>query len=281
MIFSRSPSKRRVQIRTALWTTIVVSLLTAAPFVSNALINRDAAAPADFYGHPVTLSSAPHGAAHHFDVRTGCRITRFGVASWRFSRETKDEQWSTMTYQAMRAAGLPEGAAAKAVAAMRAGKPDETLGMGDAFGQAHTSGMYFLSRYDTSYRTGNRYTACLDSATRFGNDRQESATVYRIAHDGQVYFVGEFLACGNVTRFYPAAPTWTPGVTPAVPGPVGTPQAPGAIYPLPGPGLPHGGRPGKPTRPSQVVAVNETPEPGTLALFGAAVAGLVLSRWRK
>lgn len=289
MIFSRSPAKRKVQIKTAVSTALVINAVLVAVFFIQR--GNETPAPADFYGNPVILSNVSAAAARHFDVRTGCRISRFGVAPWRFNRETKDATWGDMTYRALTAAGMPEPAALMAVTAMRTGKPDETLGMGDTYGQGHTSAMYFLPRYDSTYRTGNRYTACLDSGTRFGNDRQESATVYRIGHEGKVYFVGEFLACGNVTRFYPAPPAWLPPVVTPVPGslplpysdipPLGAPHAPNPVYPSPAPQTWPGGPPVAPVVPFRPPLTRDVPEPGTLALVGAAVAAIIWIKRKK
>lgn len=285
-IFSRSPAKRRVQVRTALITALVcLPMLAIGPAVTYAVRQADKA-PADYYGAPVKLDTSASATAPLFDERTGCRISRFGVAPWRPNGAPRDERWADMTGRALRAAGLPEEAAAKAIVAMRTGKADETAGLGNDHGQAHTSGMYFRKGFDTTYRVGNHYTLCHDSATRFTDpSRQESTTIYRIPHGGQVYFVGEFLTCGNVTRFYPAPPAALPPAAVAPPGAIG---GPGAPYPLPPAGTPHGGAPGGPPLvfiplpPGPVGGgwvgrppTNNVSEPPMGALFVAAIAAII------
>lgn len=211
---------------------------------------KDAAEPDD-YGAAQIIDPAPSGSIEApVDVRSGCRIAVFGVAPWLRPGAPKDAQWERRTHKALAAMGVPLDAAREAVKRMRAGASDDAIGMGNVEGVAMASGQYYLPVFSTTYSKNQRGTVCHDSQTRFASDhRVEYAVVYRIQHGDKTYHLGEFLACGNVSRFFPAPP-----------GNVMRNQL--------------GGTP-------QSQLGNNVPEPGTWALLCAALAGLYFVRKRQ
>lgn len=267
ILTSRSPNKRRLIVR---YTAVGVALGAAVAGAAFYTPKAPAGQP-DYYGAPVYIDHAP--SASPVDVRTGCRIAAFGVAPWLPKGHARGMQWESATRRALAAMDLPDTVIDTAIARLRAGNPDEAIGMGNFEGQGTSTNALYLPAYSTTYRSGERYTVCHDSQTRFlSADRREYAIVYRIQHQGQTFHIGEFLACGNVTRFFPAPPGWR-AVPPAAAHGAPVPGVPPAA------GLPHGGHIAPIPVPGQPNAV---PEPSSLALALAGLAVVIgASRARK
>lgn len=220
---------------------------------------KDAAEPDD-YGAAQIIDPAPSGSIEApVDVRSGCRIVAFGVAPWLRPGAPKDAQWERRTHKALAAMGVPMDAASEAIKRMRAGASDDAIGMGNVEGVAMASGQYYLPSFSTTYAKNGRGTVCRDSATRFASDhRAEYAVVYRIQHGDKTYHLGEFLACGNVSRFFPA-PAGSGAMALRWQDEGSAQGAPGRAGPAPG------------------KAINHVPEPGTWALICAALVGIGFS----
>lgn len=254
------PSRRA---RAILFT--VLGLVLGASAASVAFMPPVPDVELDFWGEPVYLDHTP--AAMPMDIRIGCRISAFGVAPWNAPGKTKDLLWEIDTRRALRAMSVPDAVVAIAIARMRTGKADDVAGFGDADGLTAT-GQAYESRFSTTYRSGERRVVCHDSGTRFNSEhRREFATVHRIAHEGTTYHVGEFLACGNVSRFYPAAAAPVPrqmrGEQQPAPEGQAAPRSPSSS--------PKHAAPGR-------LIVNQVPEPGVLALSALALVGAVYAR---
>lgn len=252
----------RRQHRRILWEALWLVTAMAAMFLGQALYERGL--PGGFpvlddYGTLQALDPAQETQyTAPVDVRTGCRIAVFGVAPWLKPGKPKDAAWERRTRKALSAMGLPEQAMGQTIERMRAGRADDALGMGNVDGIATASGQTYLPSFSTTYMQGQRGVACHDSQTRFVSDyRREYAVVYRVAHAGTVYHLGEFLACGNVSRFFPAPPGWA-GSAPQASIP-GSSQSDAAAISQRRSG-------------AAAVTTHETPEPGTLALLGIAIA---------
>jgi hypothetical protein len=189
-------TRRRQRSRLHLYAAIGV--LASALAVQTGLNLRESMQePADFYGEPA--KSGPSVLAQ----RIGCRIARFGLRPW----AAPGTPWTTdrraATRIALRDMGLPPGAALLAAAAMETAAPDDVVGMGNR-GGVGMHGKTFEPAFDTSYRSiESGRVVCHHSRTNFAVDtRAEYAPIWRIEHEGAVYWAGEFMACGNVSRFY-------------------------------------------------------------------------------
>lgn len=199
-------------------------------------------------------------------VYKDCFIREFGRAPWRAFGQPRDEAWEVKTRFALVAMGVPAEAIPGAIAAMRRG-PQGQLGM------SNLDGTDMLVKYEptftTTYTKDGRNGVCLNSRTRFAtNDQREVADIYRINHRGEWYILGEFRACGNVSRFYPSMPELP------MPDPM-----PGAVRPGPGAVGPIGPAPAPfPyfAPPKVVEAPKEVPEPGTWALVALAAAFVIV-----
>lgn len=210
-------------------------------------------------------------------VKSGCRISTPGVAPWLPPGSKRSLKWEQASYSALLEMGLPPEAASLAVIRMKEGTTDGALGMSNLNGVGSGSDQLFFPTYHTTYRKGDKWVVCRDSATAFANDeRQEWAVLYRIPDaKGQIWHVGEFLVCGNLSVFQPAPYGWMPrkGVLPAdpyvtPPALIGSPHSPPVglhgpilIPPPPAVGV---------HRPTPV------PEPSGLALALVGLLGVVL-----
>jgi hypothetical protein len=240
-LFSRSPSKRRVIIRSGL-----AGLLLGGALALAAWGLHEEAAP-NYYGE---YKESVKAAAATLDVRDNCKIGKFGVAPWRKQAEPKDAAWEAHTRLALSAMALTPAAVDKAVVALRRA-PDTAAVLGNRYGMPINSGSYYLPVFETTFRRSDGvYTICHASTTDFADDQQmEGATVHVIQDGAMTYHIGEFLACGNISRFLPAPPGWLPyGM-----------QRPKAAVPAPGASGAAG-------------AGNQIPEPSSLALGWLALA---------
>lgn len=250
------------------WASLGAVAAVAVMAMGTALYEHSAkdTQPLDDYGTVHAVDPATETATvTPVDVRMGCRIGAFGVAPWLKPGKPKNAAWEQRTRKALAAMGVPDEAAEMALTRMRSGRADDALGMGNMDGTATASGTTYLPSFSTTYMQGGRGVVCHDSQTRFVSDhRQEFAVVYRVAHEDKVYHLGEFLACGNVSRFFPAPPGWT------------------ARYPH-GEGAPAvSGRMAQRSDPATggiIRADNAVPEPGTLALM--CIAALAWKRKTK
>lgn len=260
--------------RRATWGAVGLALGLAASGLAILTVPRAALLPADFMGHVVTSTGPVVGPEQHtFEVRHNCRIGRFGVAPWLKPGLQKDEQWERMTRLALASMGMPRAAHDGAIARLRGPSAgDVTVGNTDG-------------SFDTTYRVGNRWVACLQSQTRFSNDAWgEPADAHPYEYGGKVYRLAIIRKCGNVTLLPPppvfAAPVPLP--QPAVGGPGYLPPpfigGPGYHSPAPGgyivpiPPVGPGGGTGNP------LIVHNVPEPSTWTLIAVAVAGFFIGR---
>lgn len=196
-LFSRSPSKRRVIVKSG---TIGIVLGLAMAFCT---VKYNEPSPEhNYYGsYSKNVKS--------LEVRDNCRIKKFGVAPWRVGE--KNAEWEQHTRLALVAMGLPVDAIDKAILKLR-DKSDGAVGFGNKYGMPTNSKNYYLPAFETTYKKNNIYTVCHASSTDFkDNLQQEFATFYLVEHNGITYHIGEFLACGNVSRFFPAPNGWMPG----------------------------------------------------------------------
>lgn len=242
-LFSRSPSKRRVIIRSGVIGIAFGLSLALAGFALHE------AEPPNYYGeyeHTATTVTT------HVDVRGNCRIQKFGVAPWRQPDDPKDEAWERNTRVALGVMLIPTAAHDEAIRKLR-GPADGFIGIGNLDGA-----------FETTFRDRNGvYTVCHASSTDFkDSDQREWATYHSLTHNGKVYTIGEFLACGNVSRFFPE---------------LGQGQG--------GRNSPNGSRAGKQavTPNGTASAPLEIPEPGTLLLVLLALGVMIwiISRNRK
>lgn len=207
---------------------------------------------ADFYGESMPAKPG----TTHINVKFKCLISAFGVAPWRAPGKDYTPQWELATADALFNVGVPKEAAPLAIAKLK-DKPDGAIGMGNTHGTLSNGPQLFYPVFATTYKMGEQYTACLGSATNFNSDaRQEFATVHRFVYKGETYWLGEFLACGNVTRFYPAPPGWVPFTVP-----------PGGVAPSPGPNSGPGG-----TDRFGPGVVHQVPEPSSPFLLMLVIA---------
>ena len=262
----------------ALLAAALVVGAASATLVGVAFAPAPDAGPPDFLGYEVAVDEASSPAlqaavSRGVRIRMGCKVGAFGVAPWRLQSAPRDHAWEHKTLLAFGTMGLPPEAAAMAVRRIKHGQPDGAIAMANTHGIAVVGeASLYLPVFHTTSTTGDQHTSCIGSTTNFGNDhRTEHATVYRVAHEGTTYHVGEILVCGNVTRFFPAPLGWMPYAT-----------APALAHGAPAPAH---GAPGDITALPQPSALERRtspiPEPGTLALMGVAVAGFIAITRRK
>lgn len=214
------------------------------------------------WGVPTDEPPAALQTGQTFEVRSSCAIPQFGRYPWRVVGGTMNAQWETATRSALGKAGLPAGAVDVAIRRLKGVTPDDFVGFTNTHGLSSRGDATYLPTFATTWRNGDRWVLCERSRTNFRSDTQsEHALLYRVPHEGRVWHVGMFLACGNVSVFTPAPLGWVPPLPRAEPrGLVVPPDASGRGLPLPGD------------------AVREVPEPGSFALMVAALGALF---WRK
>lgn len=216
---------------------------------------------ADFYGEDMPAKPG----TTHIKTKFKCLISAFGVAPWRAPGKDYTPQWELATTEALFNMGVPKEGIPLALEKLK-DKPDGAIGMGNTHGTLSNGSQLFYPVFATTYKMGEQYTACLGSTTNFMVDtRQEFATVHRFVYKGETYWLGEFLACGNVTRFYPAPPGWVPFTVP----PGGSPGA--------GPG---GSGPGGADRFGPGV-VHKVPEPSSVLLLALCLGIAIWARKNK
>lgn len=264
----RSAHARRPYSRRSLrWHFLGMGLAAGAGLalvVGAAFIKTDE--PKNDWGQ-VTLISGYRGLDQvdvNVNVHNGCRIATFGRYPWLPPGSPRTDAWRRDTTRALVLMGMPEETAIRAVARLSTVKPDGYVGMGDTHGLTTVSGQLYHPVFTTTYRSNGQAVVCQGTVTNFqNNERQESALLYHIPDaKGRVWHVGEFLACGNVSLFTPAAPGWLP---PGVPGII--PPGGGAPRNGAGPAAGAGGS-------------NNVPEPPTWALVLLAAAAGYFA-WRK
>jgi hypothetical protein len=271
MIFSRNPAKRRVQKRTAV---VTAALTLGAMTLPMALLMSPTPEPTstDYWGTPVEIDRSPVTRPMKFDVLKDCAISAFGTHPWLAEGKAKGEEWEIATRWALAKQGVPDEIIGPAVRRLRGDASDATIRMGNTHGITG-NGRYFLPIFTTTYRSGERWAVCRNSRTNFINPhRRESAPVHLILHGGVEYWFGHFESCNNVTRFTPAPPGWIPGPS----GPSASPPAAPQGQAAPNPSSGGGAAPGGPN-----ATVHEVPEPGSIVLFAAALAGLIWFRRNK
>ena len=232
--------RRRPQKSALVWQTLTAVMVLALTLVLADKYGAERARiqPPDNYGQPIE-SMRPASAL--VGDRVGCEIRRFGVAPWWPLDAPKVSSYKEVTYVALRKMGLPDGAAVKALNAILYSRPNEAIAMGRKGGMS-TDGQAYSPIFDTSYRHDGAFTVCHASRAGFVNPaRREWALLFLVEHEGKTYHVGYFLACNNVSRFYPG----------------------------------EGGDAGV---KAEVLAL---PEPGTLGLMALALGVMVFSNRRK
>lgn len=269
----------RTRTRWALTSAILTASVCALALSVAGVMGTTTHSPDNLWGDPAEqLVTASAQSSMPVETKQGCRIATPGIAPWLAPGSKRSPLWEQATYSALQQMGLPKEAASLAVLRMKNGQADGAVGMSNLYGVGSGSSQLYLPIYHTSYRKGDRWVVCRDSATAFGNDeRQEWAVTYKVPDaTGTIWHVGEFLVCGNVSVFIPAPLGWMPPRGVLAPAPAVTPpplvEAPhGPETGLHGPFLlpPPGVIQHQPTKVA---------EPGSLVLVLAALASIIYIR---
>jgi hypothetical protein len=220
--------------------------------------------------------------------RKDCRISRFGHYPWLKPGTKPDAEWEARTHQALRIAGVPREKTADVIQRIKAKSFDDYLFTNNQYAVSG-SGVSFLPHFWMTWRNGNKWVICENSATNFSDDgRTEQAELYKVQiNDNHWLYVSVYIACGNVSVMTEAPAGWVPheSLKPRVPHP----RDHGQQYaPIPGPGglwywpVPF-------SRPNEAAPTpngpgNTVPEPSTiyLTMLGIAlVIGIAIARKKR
>lgn len=225
MFFSRSVAKQRVITKYSVRAAIITAVIASAIGI---YFNKKEVVIPDYYGDVVKIDTEVIEKELPVDIRKNCRISKFGLAPVLNQKEKKDFTWDRGMRKALLRSGVPLSTVEKAMPKLLSGQQDEFIGMGNTHGITK-SGLLFYPTFMTTFKSNERYGACADSRTNFSTDtQQEFAKLFFV--DG--WYIGEFIACSNVSIFHLAPNNWIPkSYTPVVPDLSVLPDSNGHIVP--------------------------------------------------
>lgn len=209
MFFSRSATKQRVITKYSIRAVLLTSILAASTglylYKTRYVPLLSKIQPPDHYGDLVAVDNKVVLKELPVDVYSGCRIARWGNAPVLKPNEDRDFTWDRGMRKALLKASVPLEVIADVVPRMAENnRHDEFIGMGNTYGISE-SGRVFSPSFTTTYKSNNRYAVCLNSQTNFLSNTQREYAKLFISNG---WYIGEFLACGNVSVFHLAPKDW-------------------------------------------------------------------------